>query len=33
MSAAMAYPMMEEQPRPLWGKFEEVRMYPQTELR
>jgi formate hydrogenlyase transcriptional activator len=33
MSAAMAYPIVEEQPRPLWGKFEERRVYPESETR
>ena len=29
----MAYPIVEEQPRPLWGKFEERRVYPESETR
>jgi formate hydrogenlyase transcriptional activator len=33
MSAAMAYPTVEEQPRPVWGKFEEERVYPESETR
>jgi hypothetical protein len=33
MSAAIAYPIVEEQPRPLWGKFEERRVYPESETR
>jgi len=33
MSAAMANPMVEEQPRQLWGKFEEERVYPESETR
>jgi formate hydrogenlyase transcriptional activator len=33
MSAAMAYPVVEEQLRPLWGKFEGERVYPKSESR
>ncbi len=33
MSAAIAYPVVEEQPRPLWGKFEGERVYPESETR
>jgi len=33
MSEAMAYPMADEQPRPLWGKFEGERVYPESETR
>ena len=33
MSAIMANPMVKEQPRPLWGKFEGERVYPESETR
>jgi formate hydrogenlyase transcriptional activator len=33
MSAAIAYPVVEEQLRPLWGKFEGERVYPKSETR